>query len=289
MPFKPRMTSLVKKVVPLESGKSLLREKMAIDYWRVEIGQGAEGRYLSPDPRFVIFLKGGSISLGPIGGAASAACRVCYVPADLPLCGVLGAPRCLEHLDIHIQSDNLRAAVGPSVNLDAPLFLPESDDLRQITSLLADECREPRRQEGYSEALAIAAIHEVFAIDAGERASRGQPIPVRCAMAYAVENLDQPLSVDRMADAARVSRFRLTRLFAEHTGLTPWRWVMQRRLEDARRLLAEGESVGRVAHATGFADQAHFSRCFRSATGLPPARWMREHGCSNAAPILQDG
>ncbi|MEM6546971.1 MAG: AraC family transcriptional regulator [Pseudomonadota bacterium] len=288
MSFKPRMRSRVKSVLPLSESRSLLLDRMAIDYWHVEIGQGAAGRYMSPDPRFVIFLKGGSISLGHVGSRETAACSVCFVPAHLPLVGVLGTPRCLEHIDIHIEAKHLREAVGQSVDLDVPLFLPDSADLRQIAMMLTDECQQPRRQSGFSEALAVAAIHEVFAIDSQRRQAEAAPKSLSRAMHFAADNLDQALTVDLLASVAGLSRIRLTRLFVEHTGLTPWRWVMRARLERARALLAEGESIGAVAHAAGFSDQAHFSRCFRVATGLSPARWTREVDAPSGTATLPE-
>ena len=48
------------------------------------------------------------------------------------------------------------------------------------------------------------------------------------------------------------------------------------RLRHAARAVADGGgTIAAVAHATGFADESHFSREFAKATGLPPARYRR--------------
>ena len=46
-----------------------------------------------------------------------------------------------------------------------------------------------------------------------------------------------------------------------------------RRLARARALVGAGAPLAELAAATGFADQAHFSRHFKQAYGLPPGRW----------------
>lgn len=46
-----------------------------------------------------------------------------------------------------------------------------------------------------------------------------------------------------------------------------------RRLELARRMIAEGEPLAQIAVAAGFSDQSHFNRQFKKAFGIPPGRW----------------
>src|SRR5688500_2295789 len=50
---------------------------------------------------------------------------------------------------------------------------------------------------------------------------------------WALANLDQPLTVDELANHARMSRRNLARRFGEVTGTTPARWVLARRLDEA--------------------------------------------------------
>jgi AraC-like DNA-binding protein len=46
-----------------------------------------------------------------------------------------------------------------------------------------------------------------------------------------------------------------------------------RRLEQARRLMAEGQGLTDAALGAGFADQSHFTRQFKRSYGLTPGRW----------------
>ncbi|WPZ34003.1 AraC family transcriptional regulator [Thalassobaculum sp. OXR-137] len=282
------MTSTVERIVPLAAVSCLKFDWMAIDLWRVEAGQGAGGRYVSPDPRFVMLFDGAQIALSPAEGAVSALCSAFFVPAGMALCGRLAAAGDLEHIDIHVDADRLRALVGPQVSLDQALFLPDSIELRRLCALLADECRRPERPAGYGEALACGVIHEFFHLGAQLSAARATPAWLDEVMDHVRGRLDRHPSVEELASLAGMSRSRFTRRFKELAGMPPHQWVMGTRIKQAQRLLSEGAMLSQVAHDTGFADQAHFSRCFRHATGMSPGRWTKRHECSKAGAFVQD-
>jgi AraC-like DNA-binding protein len=56
-------------------------------------------------------------------------------------------------------------------------------------------------------------------------------------------------------------------------GTSPYRYLLMRRLDFARRRMQEQCPLVEVAYEAGFADQAHFTRTFTSAFGLTPARY----------------
>ena len=59
-------------------------------------------------------------------------------------------------------------------------------------------------------------------------------------------------------------------------GETPHSFIMRRRLASARMMmLTTDKSLGEIALASGFADQAHFSNRFRSAMAISPALWRK--------------
>jgi AraC-like DNA-binding protein len=87
---------------------------------------------------------------------------------------------------------------------------------------------------------------------------------------------DRNLTAERVARAQAVS---VRQLFAAWTGAdqTLAEYVMRRRLETARRLLAQPSarhrSIAAIARSCGFADAAHFSRRFRREYGVSPREW----------------
>lgn len=84
---------------------------------------------------------------------------------------------------------------------------------------------------------------------------------------------DDPAAPVTLADLAResgLSRFQMVRAFAKATGLTPHAYLVQRRIDTARRLIAGGATLAEAALASGFADQSHMTRTFVRKYGVSP-------------------
>ncbi|MEN5305515.1 MULTISPECIES: AraC family transcriptional regulator [unclassified Pseudomonas] len=105
------------------------------------------------------------------------------------------------------------------------------------------------------------------------------PLTAQRARDYLHAHFDQDISLEQVAQACGVDRFRLTRAFKAAFGLAPHAYLIQLRLARARRLLAQGQTPAEVAMALGFADQSHLGRWFRRAYRLTPADYRRR--CSN--------
>jgi AraC-like DNA-binding protein len=70
-----------------------------------------------------------------------------------------------------------------------------------------------------------------------------------------------------------LTRYDLARQFRLMCGTSPYRYLLMRRLDEARKQIARRRPLVDVALAAGFADQAHFTRMFKAAFGLTPARY----------------
>jgi AraC-like DNA-binding protein len=84
---------------------------------------------------------------------------------------------------------------------------------------------------------------------------------------------DDPTAAVTLADLAMdagLSRFQTLRGFAKLTGMTPHAYLVQRRLDVARRLIKRGTSLAEVAVASGFSDQSHLTRVFTQRYGVTP-------------------
>ena len=79
-----------------------------------------------------------------------------------------------------------------------------------------------------------------------------------------------------LAESAGVSERTLRRQFHAITGTSPHAYLLQRRTEEARRLLGETDlPVKAIAARLGYADVYFFSRQFRQLAGVPPAAYRR--------------
>lgn len=89
-------------------------------------------------------------------------------------------------------------------------------------------------------------------------------------------NLGRDVSVTEVAESCSMSRGYFIRAFRETTGVTPYRWLLTRRVERARQLVEETDlPLAEIATACGFSDQSHLSRHFVQVLGQPPGRLRR--------------
>jgi transcriptional regulator GlxA family with amidase domain len=94
---------------------------------------------------------------------------------------------------------------------------------------------------------------------------------VQLALAYARENLTHDLSVDALADVARLSPRQFSRVFREETGRTPAKAIESLRVEAARAMMETSRHpVEVVARETGFGDRERMRQAFLRAFGQPP-------------------
>jgi AraC-like DNA-binding protein len=98
---------------------------------------------------------------------------------------------------------------------------------------------------------------------------------VRRALALLHDEPDRNLSLDELAQEAKLSKFHFARCFRSSTGLAPHRYQQLVRLQQARRLLERGVTVDAAAAQCGFADASHLTRDFRRWLGVAPGQWAR--------------
>lgn len=97
----------------------------------------------------------------------------------------------------------------------------------------------------------------------------------RAACDYLGDQPERNVSLDELAAAAEIGKFRLIRLFRERTGLPPHALQVAHRIRRARRLLEAGQTIAQAAAASGFVDQSHLHRHFRRSLGVTPAQYQR--------------
>ena len=96
------------------------------------------------------------------------------------------------------------------------------------------------------------------------------------AIAWALERLAEPAPLDAWAGAVHLSRRTFTRRFRARTGSSPGDWLLQRRLDEARRLLEASDlPVDAVAQRTGFGSAVTLRHHFRARFGTTPGAHRR--------------
>ncbi|RVD53280.1 AraC family transcriptional regulator [Mesorhizobium sp. M8A.F.Ca.ET.023.02.2.1] len=104
------------------------------------------------------------------------------------------------------------------------------------------------------------------------------------AREYLTENLDRPVRSGELEAVTGLDRYALSRHFRAAFSTSPHRFLVMRRLQRARRMIAAGEPLAQIAIEAGFSDQSHFNRQFKKAFGMTPGRWSSLiHGAAAAA------
>jgi len=93
-----------------------------------------------------------------------------------------------------------------------------------------------------------------------------------------LDELAEAPSLEALAADEEVSPAHLVRSFHRQVGLPPRAWLIQQRLQLARRLLRSGTPIAEVALSAGFADQAHFSKAFARFSGMTPGQFRLANG-----------
>ena len=83
-------------------------------------------------------------------------------------------------------------------------------------------------------------------------------------------------TLDELAAASGLSRGFLARSFARTFGVPPHQYLVQLRLDHAKRALARGASVTETCLAVGFESLGSFSASFHRCVGVSPRTWQRQ-------------
>jgi AraC family transcriptional regulator len=141
----------------------------------------------------------------------------------------------------------------------------------------------------YVESFAVVLLSEIKncqATDLSQAHRAKRRTPVKGGLAswqrkavcdYIEENLHQDISLAELAAIARLSPYHFCRAFKETVGEPPHRYQMNRRIEQAKTLLAKPSlSVSDVATTVGYGSLSRFSALFRQVTGHSPRDYRRK-------------
>ena len=169
-------------------------------------------------------------------------------------------PNCSVDMDrIFVNEGAIWTSAGMSAGIDLALALIEADLGRAVTQSVAKKLvLYHRRAGGQSQFSALLELEP--------KSDR-----VQSALTYARENLHRPLSVEELAQAARLSPRQFSRVFHAETGQSPAKAIETLRVEAARVMMERSRHpIDVVADQTGFADRNRMRRAFLRAFGQPP-------------------
>jgi AraC-like DNA-binding protein len=91
----------------------------------------------------------------------------------------------------------------------------------------------------------------------------------------------QQISIEHMAQTLGYHRTHLSKMFKQHTGMSPMYFLLQIRMERAKLLLQEPLTVEQVAASVGFTDALYFSKQFKKWSGQSPTEYRQERAAGS--------
>lgn len=101
------------------------------------------------------------------------------------------------------------------------------------------------------------------------------------AIRFVEDNLNQPVTVSKMAEIAGYHPSHFTKLFQKQFGVSPVQFIASKKLERAiNQLTATTSSVLSIAESLGFSNQFYFCNFFKKQTGMTPTEYRNSYGQS---------
>jgi AraC family transcriptional regulator, transcriptional activator of pobA len=137
------------------------------------------------------------------------------------------------------------------------------------------------RQDGHQEALLahltllLVAVVRLATDVVGDLRFNQEPLLAE-VFGYIDQHYSEPISLRDVARAVNLSSGHLTTVVSTRTGRPVQKWITERRMAAARRLLTETDlAVEEVARTVGYGDAGYFARAFRQVHETTPLGWRR--------------
>jgi len=206
-------------------------------------------------------------------------------PGTLSFCPAGLTIRAVQSAASHVQAiwdTDLYSTLLPELGAAASQFefhvSLQDPLLGHLVSTLADET-----EGGFADRVLVESLATALCIRLARHFVGRLPLPASGGLSrerlqrvrdYVEAHLDEDLSLTVLAEIACLSPYHFSRSFKQAIGVGPQRYVIQRRLERAKRLLRQtGQPLALIAQEAGFADQSHLTQTFRREMGVTPGRF----------------
>jgi AraC family transcriptional regulator, transcriptional activator of pobA len=247
---------------------------------RANDGPGERGRHIHDFPALWYVPAAGVVYVAAAGEVLEpgqlthldVGVAVCFDPAALHDDGRSPWPAWRSH---PLLFPFLHGRLGGLLELE----LPQSRRLMWDLAIESIETELTARQEGYQQAalahltLLLIDLARLAGDVVGDLRRSGEPV---LADVFAVIERRHAgvLSLRDVAREVGMTPGHLTTIVRRRTGRTVGDWIIERRMAEARKLLADTDlPVQEVARRVGISDPGYFSRLFRRTHGTSPRSW----------------
>jgi AraC family transcriptional activator FtrA len=169
---------------------------------------------------------------------------------------------------LYVDGGSVLTSAGSAAGIDLCLHIVRRDHGSKVANAVARRLVIPPHRDGGQAQLIEAPMP-----------AHPEDDPIASVMAWALERLDEPLSLDALAGRAYMSVRTFSRRFGKATGTTPGRWLLEQRVRASLALLEGSDaSIETVAQTVGFATAATYRHHFTAIMRTSPSAYRRAFG-----------
>jgi transcriptional regulator GlxA family with amidase domain len=167
---------------------------------------------------------------------------------------------------LYVVDGNVMTSAGTAAAIDLCLHVVRADHGADVANAVARRMVVPPHRDGGQAQFIQAPVPTLAEVED----------PFRLTLDWALEHLDEPLTVEVLARRAAMSPRTFARRFVAVTGTTPLQWLLRQRVLHAQRLLeTTDEPVEWVASRCGFGTAAGMRIHFQRFVGTSPMAYRR--------------
>jgi len=184
---------------------------------------------------------------------------------------------------LQIACAELKHLLKNSITIDSTNNMFTVIDLAEESSLLKSMCEQLLREikmkrESEMVTSSILECIVLMLARALQTNSRDEESFVKRTQKYIREHYREDLSLSDLASHVNVSVYYLSHIFKEKTGISPMKYAINCRMEQAKKLLINSaDSISAIALEVGYDNSNYFSMLFKKTVGQSPLQYRRKH------------
>jgi AraC family transcriptional regulator, transcriptional activator FtrA len=176
---------------------------------------------------------------------------------------------------LYVDGGDILTSAGSAASIDLCLHVVRQDHGAEVAALLARQLVVPPYRDGGQAQYIDTPLPEVDGTDL-----------LTDTIAWLQRHLDQPVTIEELADRSAMSRRTFARRFAATTGTTPYRWLLRQRIQLAQRMLETTDlSIDQVAQRSGFINAGNLRKHFGRMVRTTPQSYRHTFASRERTPV----